>query len=187
IMGCLPGNGNVSGGDIIFTGKSLLANTQEQWRQMCGTEVSMIFQDSGNMINPIRRIGEQFIAYILTRAPQTSRQDAYQLAIKMLDDVRLPNPDNVMRSYPFELSGGMRQRVGIAMAMTFSLKLLLADEPTGNLDDALSEGILRLFEEFNRVGVTVLMATHDINLISRRSYRMLTLSDGHLHGGVGHE
>lgn len=65
--------------------------------------------------------------------------------------------------------------------------VLLADEPTGNLDDALSEGILRLFEEFNRVGVTVLMATHDINLISRRSYRMLTLSDGHLHGGVGHE
>ena len=65
--------------------------------------------------------------------------------------------------------------------------LLLADEPTGNLDDALSEGILRLFEEFNRVGVTVLMATHDINLISRRSYRMLTLSDVHLHGGVGHE
>ena len=102
IMGCLPGNGCVSGGDIIFDGKSLLANTQEQWRQMCGTEVSMIFQDSGNMINPIRRIGEQFVAYILTHAPQTSRQDAYQLAIKMLDDVRLPNPDNVMRSYPFE-------------------------------------------------------------------------------------
>ena len=80
------------------------------------------------MINPIRRIGEQFIDYILTHAPQISRREAYDLAIKMLDDVRMPNPDNVMRSYPFELSGGMRQRVGIALAMTFSPKLLLADE-----------------------------------------------------------
>jgi cell division transport system ATP-binding protein len=75
--------------------------------------------------------------------------------------------------------------VGIARAVVNKPAVLLADEPTGNLDDALSEGILRLFEEFNRVGVTVLMATHDIGLISRRSYRMLTLSDGHLHGGHG--
>ncbi|HBD81425.1 MAG TPA: cell division ATP-binding protein FtsE, partial [Leclercia adecarboxylata] len=74
---------------------------------------------------------------------------------------------------------------GIARAVVNKPAVLLADEPTGNLDDALSEGILRLFEEFNRVGVTVLMATHDMGLISRRSYRMLTLSDGHLHGGFG--
>lgn len=105
IMGCLPGNGHVSGGNIIFDGRNLLDNTPRQWREMCGTEISMIFQDSGNMINPIRRIGEQFIDYILTHAPQISRQEAYDLAIKMLDDVRMPNPDNVMRSYPFELSG----------------------------------------------------------------------------------
>ena len=91
------------------------------------------------------------------------------------------------KNFPIQLSGGEQQRVGIARAVVNKPAVLLADEPTGNLDDALSEGILRLFEEFNRVGVTVLMATHDINLISRRSYRMLTLSDGHLHGGVGHE
>ena len=97
--------------------------------------------------------------------------------------------DNVdkAKNFPIQLSGGEQQRVGIARAVVNKPAVLLADEPTGNLDDALSEGILRLFEEFNRVGVTVLMATHDINLISRRSYRMLTLSDGHLHGGVGHE
>ena len=85
------------------------------------------------------------------------------------------------------LSGGEQQRVGIARAVVHKPAVLLADEPTGNLDAALSEGILRLFEEFNRVGVTVLMATNAINLISRLSYRMLTLSDGHFHGGVGHE
>ncbi|VFS86731.1 Cell division ATP-binding protein FtsE [Raoultella terrigena] len=73
--------------------------------------------------------------------------------------------------------------MGIARAVVNKPAVLLADEPTGNLDEALSEGILRLFEEFNRVGVTVLMATHDLGLISSRSYRMLTLSDGHMHGG----
>ncbi|MNP17659.1 Cell division ATP-binding protein FtsE [compost metagenome] len=87
------------------------------------------------------------------------------------------------KNFPIQLSGGEQQRVGIARAVVNKPAVLLADEPTGNLDDALSEGILRLFEEFNRVGVTVLMATHDMGLISRRSYRMLTLSDGHLHGG----
>ena len=88
------------------------------------------------------------------------------------------------KAYPRQLSGGEQQRVGIARAVVNKPAVLLADEPTGNLDEALSEGILRLFEEFNRVGVTVLMATHDLGLISSRPYRVLTLSDGHLHGGI---
>lgn len=181
IMGCLPGNGCVSGGDIIFDGKSLLANTQEQWRQMCGTEVSMIFQDSGNMINPIRRIGEQFVAYILTHAPQTSRQDAYQLAIKMLDDVRLPNPDNVMRSYPFELSGGMRQRVGIAMAMTFSPKLLLADEPTSALDVTTQAQIIRqIVDVRNEYNAAVIVVTHNLGVASYMANKIVVMQNGRI-------
>lgn len=181
IMGCLPGNGCVSGGDIIFDGKSLLANTQEQWRQMCGTEVSMIFQDSGNMINPIRRIGEQFVAYILTHAPQTSRQDAYQLAIKMLDDVRLPNPDNVMRSYPFELSGGMRQRVGIAMAMTFSPKLLLADEPTSALDVTTQAQIIRqIVDVRNEYNAAVIIVTHNLGVASYMANKIVVMQNGRI-------
>lgn len=181
IMGCLPGNGCVSGGDIIFDGKSLLANTQEQWRQMCGTEVSMIFQDSGNMINPIRRIGEQFVAYILTHAPKTSRQDAYQLAIKMLDDVRLPNPDNVMRSYPFELSGGMRQRVGIAMAMTFSPKLLLADEPTSALDVTTQAQIIRqIVDVRNEYNAAVIVVTHNLGVASYMANKIVVMQNGRI-------
>lgn len=85
--------------------------------------------------------------------------------------------------YPGDLSTGQQQRVGIARAIVHRPALLLADEPTGNLDDALSEDILRLFEEFNRVGVTVLMATHDTGLIARRNYRLMTLNQGRLHGG----
>ena len=87
------------------------------------------------------------------------------------------------RALPSQLSAGEQQRVGIARAVVNKPAVLLADEPTGNLDEALSEGILRLFEEFNRVGVTVLMATHDLGLISSRPYRVLSLSEGHMHGG----
>lgn len=87
------------------------------------------------------------------------------------------------KNFPIQLSGGEQQRVGIARAVVNKPAVLLADEPTGNLDGR-SRRILRLFEEFNRVGVTVLMATHDLGLISSRPYRVLTLSDGHLHGGI---
>ncbi|AXF78574.1 cell division ATP-binding protein FtsE [Erwinia tracheiphila] len=88
------------------------------------------------------------------------------------------------KSFPVQLSGGEQQRVGIARAVVNKPAVVLADEPTGNLDDALSEEILRLFEEFNRVGVTVLMATHDRSLIARRNYRLMTLNQGHLDGGL---
>ena len=148
---------------------------------MCGTEVSMIFQDSGNMINPIRRIGEQFVAYILTHAPQTSRQDAYQLAIKMLDDVRLPNPDNVMRSYPFELSGGMRQRVGIAMAMTFSPKLLLADEPTSAQDVTTQAQIIRqIVDVRNEYNAAVIVVTHNLGVASYMANKIVVMQNGRI-------
>ena len=124
VMGCLPGAGRVSGGDIVYEGRSLLENTPEQWRAMRGTAMSMIFQDSGAMLNPIRTIGSQFVDYIRAHAPQKSAADAKEQACEMLARMFLPNVENVMRSYPFELSGGMRQRVGIAMAMTSRLRRL---------------------------------------------------------------
>lgn len=179
IMGCLPGNGHVSGGNIIFDGRNLLDNTPQQWREMCGTEISMIFQDSGNMINPIRRIGEQFIDYILTHVPQISRREAYDLAIKMLDDVRMPNPDNVMRSYPFELSGGMRQRVGIALAMTFSPKLLLADEPTSALDVTTQAQIIRqIVDVRDEYNAAVIIVTHNLGVASYMSNKIVVMQNG---------
>ena len=149
-------------------------------RRFMRRQIGMIFQDHHLLMD--RTVYDNVaIPLIIAGA---SGDDIRRRVSAALDKVGLLDK---AKNFPIQLSGGEQQRVGIARAVVNKPAVLLADEPTGNLDDALSEGILRLFEEFNRVGVTVLMATHDINLISRRSYRMLTLSDGHLHGGVGHE
>ncbi|KYN92065.1 cell division ATP-binding protein FtsE, partial [Salmonella enterica] len=143
-------------------------------------QIGMIFQDHHLLMD--RTVYDNVaIPLIIAGA---SGDDIRRRVSAALDKVGLLDK---ARNFPIQLSGGEQQRVGIARAVVNKPAVLLADEPTGNLDDALSEGILRLFEEFNRVGVTVLMATHDIGLISRRSYRQLVLSDGHLHGGLANE
>ena len=188
IMGCLPGRGHVTGGSIIFEGCDMLKNTPKEWRQLCGREMSMIFQDSGNMINPIRRIGEQFTDYILAHAPQKSKAEAAEMAKDMLNKVRLPNPQNIMNSYPFELSGGMRQRVGIAMAMMFSPKLLLADEPTSALDVTTQAQIIRqIVDVRNEYNAAVILVTHNIGVASYVSNKLMVMKNGHVVESGGRE
>lgn len=188
IMGCLPGRGHVSGGSITFDGRDMLKNTREDWRKISGSEMSMIFQDSGNMINPIRRIGEQFTDYILAHAPQKSKAEAAEMAKDMLNKVRLPNPQNIMNSYPFELSGGMRQRVGIAMAMMFSPKLLLADEPTSALDVTTQAQIIRQIVDIcNEYNAAVILVTHNIGVASYVSNKLMVMKNGHVVESGGRE
>lgn len=188
IMGCLPGRGHVSGGSITFNGRDMLKNTREDWRKISGSEMSMIFQDSGNMINPIRRIGEQFTDYILAHAPQKSKAEAAEMAKDMLNKVRLPNPQNIMNSYPFELSGGMRQRVGIAMAMMFSPKLLLADEPTSALDVTTQAQIIRqIVDVSNEYNAAVILVTHNIGVASYVSNKLMVMKNGHVVESGGRE
>lgn len=188
IMGCLPGRGHVSGGSITFDGRDMLKNTREDWRKISGSEMSMIFQDSGNMINPIRRIGEQFTDYILAHVPQKSKAEAAEMAKDMLNKVRLPNPQNIMNSYPFELSGGMRQRVGIAMAMIFSPKLLLADEPTSALDVTTQAQIIRqIVDVRNEYNAAVILVTHNIGVASYVSNKLMVMKNGHVVESGGRE
>ena len=188
IMGCLPGQGHVSAGSITFEGRDLLKNTPEEWRQMSGRDMSMIFQDSGNMINPIRRIGDQFVDYIQAHEPGTGKAQAEEMAKDMLNKVRLPNPETIMHSYPFELSGGMRQRVGIAMAMVFRPKLLLADEPTSALDVTTQAQIIRQIVDIrNEFGVAVIIVTHNLGVASYMSNKLMVMKNGHVVESGGRE
>lgn len=180
VLGLLPGGGKITGGDILFEGKSLLDNTAEEWRNLRGTDMSMIFQDSGAMLNPIRKIGSVFVEYIRTHE-KISRKAAWEKGREMLDRMRLPSSDNIMKSYPFQLSGGMRQRVGIAMAMTFRPKLLLADEPTSALDVTTQAQIVRQMIELREEwGTSIIMVTHNLGVAAYMSDQILVMKEGQI-------
>ncbi|MEX6209124.1 cell division ATP-binding protein FtsE [Providencia huaxiensis] len=139
-------------------------------------QIGMIFQDHHLLFD--RTVYDNVAMPLIISGAST--EDIRRRVSAALDKVGLLDK---AKNFPIQLSGGEQQRVGIARAVVNKPTMLLADEPTGNLDGELSEGIMRLFEEFNRVGVTVLMATHDIALIKRRNYRVLTLSEGRMLGG----
>ena len=180
LLAILAGLDDGSSGEVNLVGQPLHALDEEARAALRARHIGFVFQSF--MLIPTLNALENVELPGLLRGENTreSRDHAKALLEQLGLGKRLDH-------LPAQLSGGEQQRVGIARAVVNKPAVLLADEPTGNLDDALSEGILRLFEEFNRVGVTVLMATHDMGLISRRSYRMLTLSDGHLHGGHGEQ
>lgn len=181
VMGCLPSGSRVSSGKILFEGRDLLAFGTEERRQICGMEMSMIFQDSGSMINPIRRVGEQFIDYIRAHAPEKAPGEARGMAVSALAGVYLPNPEGVMGLYPFELSGGMSQRVGIAMSMAFSPKILLADEPTSALDVTTQAQIVRqILEVAERHDTAVIIVTHNLGVASYMADKIIVIRDGRI-------
>ena len=178
ILGLLPESGEVSAGDILFEGRSLLGLSETDLDAIRGRDITMIFQDSGAMIDPTSTIGSQFIEYIRTHE-KLSRAEAYKKAADMLARTRLPDPDNVMHSYPFQLSGGMRQRVGIAMAMTFTPKLLLADEPTSALDVTTQAQIIRqMVDMYREFKSSIIIVTHNLGVAAYMSDRILVMKDG---------
>ena len=180
ILGLLGGGGRVTAGDILFEGRSLLSNTKEDWRKLRGTDISMIFQDSGAMTNQTRTIGRQFVEYIRTHE-NMSKKDAWDKGIQMLERMRLPSGDNIMKSYPFQLSGGMRQRVGIAMAMTFQPKLLLADEPTSALDVTTQAQIVRQMMELRGAYKTsIIVVTHNLGVAACMADHIVVMKNGEI-------
>ena len=178
VLGALPGAGRVASGDILFHGKSLLKNSQSDWRKLRGSKISMIFQDCGGTLNPIRKIGSQYVEYICTHEPM-AKKEAWQKAVSMLSKMRLPDAENIMNSYPYQLSGGMRQRVGIAMAMTFNPELLLADEPTSALDVTTQAQIVRQMMELrDDFGTGIIIVTHNIGVAAYMADQLIVMHHG---------
>ena len=179
-IGLLPGGGQIVNGDILFNGKTLLTLSPNEWRMLRGRQMSMIFQDSGAMLNPIRRIGSQFVEYI--RAHQSvQKQEAWEMGRMMLERMGMPHSETIMNSYSFQLSGGMRQRVGIAMAMVFQPRILLADEPTSALDVTTQSQIIRqMLALREKYGTAILLVTHNLGVAAYMADRIIVMKDGRI-------
>ena len=178
VLGLLAGGGKVTAGDILYEGKSLLKLDKKQWRALRGHDISMIFQDSGAMMNQTRLIGSSYVEYIRTHE-SISKQEAWKKGAEMLERMRLPDPDRIMRSYPFQLSGGQRQRVGIAMGMTYRPRLLLADEPTSALDVTTQAQIVRQMMELrDEYGTSIILVTHDLGVAAYMGDKIVVMKNG---------
>ena len=178
ILGLLPNGGKIISGDIIYNGESMLSKSLNQWRELRGTEITMISQDSGGTLNPIRKIGKQFVEYIQTHS-KMSTKEAEEKAEDMFSKVNLPDPEIIMKSYPHQLSGGMKQRVGIAMALTFHPKIILADEPTSALDVITQAQIVKEIMELRKAfDTSIIMVTHNLGVAAYISDKIIVMQNG---------
>jgi oligopeptide/dipeptide ABC transporter ATP-binding protein len=158
--------GKITGGSIHFGGKDLLKITPDEMRQVRGNEIGMIFQEPMNALNPVRSIGDQISESFLLHQDITHKE-AWQKSIEMLKEVGIPAPENRVFEYPHQLSGGMRQRVVIAIALACKPRLIIADEPTTALDVTVQSQILDLLQSLKeKLGSSVLLITHDLGVIA---------------------
>ena len=167
VMGLLPqGIAKVSSGKVLFDGQNLVTMPERAMRKLRGPRIGMIFQEPLTALNPVFTIGSQIAAGIRAHEPVTGQQ-AHERAIQLLQRVGIPEPARRMDAYPFQLSGGMRQRAMIAMAIACSPDLLIADEPTTALDVTIQAQILDLLREIrDEMGISILFITHDLAVIS---------------------
>lgn len=178
IQHILPGQGHISHGTVFFEGEDTQKQSREKHRSLCGEAISMIFQDSGAMMNPIRTIGRQFRDYLEIHGV-TDDKKANDLMVSMLNMVRLYDTDRVLKSHPFELSGGMRQRVGIAMAMALRPRLLLADEPTSALDVTTQAQIVKeMMDAARSMNTAIIIVTHNLGVAAYMADRILVMKNG---------
>ena len=187
IMGLIPTPpGRISGGEIFFEGVNLLKLSAGELRELRGDRISMIFQEPMSSLNPAFTIGEQIVEGILRHRPMGSAA-AKRRAIEMLERVRIPSPVQRFDDYPHRLSGGMRQRVMIAMALACEPKLLIADEPTTALDVTIQAQILDLMRTLREeTGTAIMLITHDLGVVAELADEVAVMYAGRIveHAGV---
>ena len=172
--------GEINGGSIHFEGKDLLKLTPDEMRQVRGNEIGMIFQEPMNALNPVSSIGDQISESFLLHQDIT-KKEAWQKSIEMLDEVGIPVPENRVFEYPHQLSGGMRQRIVIAIALACKPKLIIADEPTTALDVTVQSQILDLLQSLKeKLGSSVLLITHDLGVIAETCDQVCVMYAGRM-------
>jgi len=165
LLGLLP-DGAVVEGAVHFGGRNLLGLTRRRLREVSGRELAMVFQDPLTSLHPMLSVGRQLTEHV-RRHLGLDRRDARRRAVELLDEVRIPDPESALHAFPHQFSGGMRQRIAIAIALACRPKLLIADEPTTALDVTVQAGILRLLDRLRRENdLSVVLITHDLGVMS---------------------
>ncbi|MFA5335352.1 MAG: ABC transporter ATP-binding protein [Candidatus Omnitrophota bacterium] len=181
ITGLLPKTASVRSGKIFFDGMDLLASPEEDLRKVRGSRISYVFQDPASSLNPVFTIGEQLMETVVLHQKAAGRARAFDIAVESLKDVGMPSPKELMSAYPHQLSGGMRQRVMIAMAISCRPKLLIADEPTTALDVTVQAQILELLSELKEeLSLTVILITHDLSIVSQVAEKTAVMQQGRI-------
>jgi len=172
-------SGKITDGEIIFKDKNIVNNSHREMARIRGRNISMIFQEPMSSLNPTMKIGTQMMELILKHEKMMSKSEARALALSMLEKVGIPRAEDVMNEYPHQLSGGMNQRVGIAMGMSLNPALLIADEPTTALDVTIQAQILELMRKINEdFGMSILLITHDLGVVAEMCNRVVVMYAG---------
>ena len=178
VMGLIRDPGRVAGGEILFNGENLLKKSTKEMQAVRGDKISMIFQEPMTSLNPVYRVKDQIMETILTHTTM-NKKEALKRAIEMLDLVGIPAPEQRVNDYPHQMSGGMRQRVMIAMALPCDPELLIADEPTTALDVTIQAQILDLINRLReKLGMAVLLITHDLGVVAETADKVVVMYCG---------
>ena len=172
--------GKIVSGEILFAGKDLLKLKKKELQDLRGKDIAMIFQDPMTSLNPVLTIGEQIIETLL-RHTSLSRKKAREKSFRLLEQVEIPSPKQKLDQYPHQLSGGMRQRAMIAMALSCSPRILIADEPTTALDVLIQAQILSLLKKIkNDTQMSILLITHDLGVVAEVAERVMVMYAGEI-------
>jgi peptide/nickel transport system ATP-binding protein len=178
VMRLIPPPGIIADGKLLFKGKDLLSIPESEMERIRGNEISMIFQEPMTSLNPVFRIGDQ-ISEVLLQHRQISKKEAYEQTLNLLKQVGIPSPEQRMREFPHKMSGGMRQRVMIAMGIACNPRLIIADEPTTALDVTIQAQILALLDNLRQThGMAILLITHDLGVIAELAENVLVMYTG---------